>query len=521
MGRNRGGGYYFPPDPGVYRRRRPPRGRFTRLLMLLVVAALLGATAWVLLRRSGPDDTVPLVVLGIAAADGQLTRLAGAQVTGPDGGAVTADDNGALVLHFLPPARLEVAAPGYETGVFRVEEVPAGGPIGLQLTPVVLTGRVVDGDGNGIAAAVQTASREVATEADGSFELVAALPGAVTATRPAWLPTTREWDGSSGEFEIVMEPLIVRGVRVYGPVAGSPTEFARLLEMIEGTVVNTLVFDTKEENGHVLYDSQVADAQDTGAVNSMYDAAAVLTAAQERGYYAITRIATFQDPIWAPAHPEHAARNTATGGVWENSRGLAWSDPTDREAWEYPLALAVEACRLGFDEIQFDYVRFPSDGDVSLLGYDEPVDEEVRSATIAAFLAEARERLHPEGCAVSADIFAIVLSFPNDQGIGQRLEEVSTSVDFLSPMVYPSHYSAGWLGFDDPNDHPAEVVSQALDAGLPRLQGALFRPWIQAFFYDAGQIAEEIEEAEERGLGWLLWNATSQFEADWFPRSSG
>jgi len=299
--------------------------------------------------------------------------------------------------------------------------------------------------------------------------------------------------------------------------AGSSTAFADLLDMIDGTVINTLVFDTKDEDGVVHYDSQVTAAVETGAVTDTYDVTTVLAEAAERGLYTITRIVTFQDPKWAPANPEHAPRNTATGGAWVNDRGLAWADPTDREAWEYPLALAVEACRLGFDEVQFDYVRFPSDGNVSVLGYDEDVDEDGRVATISAFLSEARRRLHAEGCAVSADIFAIVLSFPNDQGIGQRLEELSRSVDVLSPMIYPSHYSAGWLGFDNPNDHPAEVVRQALEAGTPRLDGAMFRPWLQAFYYDAAQIGEEIAEAERLDLGWILWNAASQFEADWFP----
>jgi hypothetical protein len=98
------------------------------------------------------------------------------------------------------------------------------------------------------------------------------------------------------------------------------------------------------------------------------------------------------------------------------------------------------------------------------------------------------------------------------------VEDVSQSVDALSPMIYPSHYSSGWLGFDDPNAHPAEVVGQALDSGVPRLQGAMLRPWLQAFYYDAAQIAEEIAKAEGHGLGWLLWNATSEYEADWFPR---
>ncbi|MFH1329819.1 MAG: putative glycoside hydrolase [Actinomycetota bacterium] len=507
------------PTVGVGGYRRPPRQRnpLALIVTILVIGALVGSAGWVFLRRANPDDRVPLVVLGVAGSDGQLRRLAGAVVTGPEGQTTTADEDGALTLSFTPPASLEVAAPGYETGVFRVTTVPPGGPIGLQLEPVVLAGRVADAEGNGISALVQAGGEEIATDDVGAFELVAALPGPIGATKPAWLPATKEWDGTPGIFEIVMEPFVARGVRVYGPTAGSTAGFTRLLEMVEDTTINTLVFDTKEETGAVLYNSQVADARDTGAVSNTYETEVVLAAAKERGYYTITRIVTFQDGFWAPANPEHAARNTETGGVWLNHRGLAWADPTDREAWEYPLALAVEACRLGFDEVQFDYVRFPSDGDLTVLGYDQPVDEELRVATISAFLAEAREQLHAEGCAVSADVFAIILSFPNDQGLGQRLEEASGSVDFLSPMIYPSHYSPGWLGFEDPNAHPSEVVGQALEAGMPRLQGAILRPWLQAFYYDAAQIAEEIAQAERYGLGWILWNATSQFEAGWFP----
>jgi hypothetical protein len=337
----------------------------------------------------------------------------------------------------------------------------------------------------------------------------------VQVSRIAYTATEAEWDGSAERFEVTLEPFIVKGIRVYAPVAGSDTDFANLLDLIDGTVINTLVFDTKEEGGSVLYESQVPDAQE--AVINGYDAAEVLAEADARGLYTITRIVTFQDDFWARAHPDHASHNTATGGPWTNNRGLAWMDPTDREAWEYPLALAVEACQLGFDEIQFDYVRFPSDGDLSVIAYDTAADAQVRAETVAAFLAEARTRLHAEGCAVSADVFAIVLSVGDDQGIGQRVEEVSQSVDALSPMIYPSHYSDGWLGLDDPNAHPAEVVGQAIEAGLPRLQGAMLRPWLQAFYYDADQIADEIQQAEDNGLGWLLWNATSEYQHDWFP----
>ena len=519
---------------GGYGRVRRGPGALTKIVLVAVILALAGAIGWMVYRRLHPNNAVPLLVLGIELTDEttdvpaedvitmpdgtRYVMLEGAVVTGPDGRSATTHADGRATLAFTAPANLTVTAAGYHNALFEVQTVPADGALGLQLEPLELKGLVIDPQGAGVSGAtVRVGDHETITDNRGNFMSVAAVPGPVQVEKMAWVTTEADWDGSTARFEMTMDPFIVKGVRVYGEIARSPEEFEHLLEIIDGTVINALVFDTKEEGGAVLYDSQVPDAIATGAVINAYDVDTVLAAAKERGLYTITRIVTFQDPFWAEAHPEHAARNTATGDIWRNSRGLAWSDPTDREAWEYPLALAVEACQLGFDEIQFDYVRFPSDGDVSVLGYDIPVDADIRPQTVAAFLAEARSRLHAEGCAVSADIFAIVMSVGDDQGIGQRIEEVSASVDALSPMIYPSHYSPGWLGLDDPNAHPAEVVGQAIEAGLPRMQGAQLRPWLQAFYYDADQIAAEIEQAEEHGMGWLLWNAISAFERDWFP----
>ena len=195
-------------------------------------------------------------------------------------------------------------------------------------------------------------------------------------------------------------------------------------------------------------------------------------------------------------------------------------DATDPESWTYPIELALEACEIGFDEIQFDYVRFPTDGDLSTTVFDDPnvTSEEGRVEAIAGFLSEARRQINEAGCAVSADIFSIVLSVPNDQGLGQKIEELSWAVDALSPMLYPSHYSRGWLGFDNPNDHPYEVVHEALSRGATRSEGgALMRPWLQAFAWTPEQVQESIMTAEDLGMGWLLWNATSSYSIDWIP----
>jgi hypothetical protein len=211
-------------------------------------------------------------------------------------------------------------------------------------------------------------------------------------------------------------------------------------------------------------------------------------------------------------------------------------DPTDHDSWEYPISLAVEACELGFDEINFDYVRFPVDGDLTVAQYDLDIDytppyQAERVDTIAGFLREARRRLHEVGCAASADIYAIVLSVPDDQGVGQKVEELSYAVDALSPMVYPDHYWSGWLDYQCPWQYPGEIADQALGAGLPRMGGgAQLRPLLQAHStdkwpcgfveYGSAEIQAQIDEADERGLGWILWHPLSLFEPEWFPPAS-
>lgn len=164
-------------------------------------------------------------------------------------------------------------------------------------------------------------------------------------------------------------------------------------------------------------------------------------------------------------------------------------------------------------------MRFPTGQAATQAKRTNPTTEEERVGAIAAFLTEARNRLHPLGCAVAAAVFAIVFSAPDDQGIGQRPEDLSGIVDVLSPMIYPSHYSSGWLGFPDPNDFPGEVTADAIDDGVPRIGGGtLVRPWLQAFWWTNEQILESVMVAERRGLGWMLWNAVGNYESAALPQ---
>lgn len=366
-------------------------------------------------------------------------------------------------------------------------------------------GKVTDGSGAPIVGAeVSVGTSTTSTAADGFFDLQAAEVGTLTISKPGYTSTDLEWDGTQSFLRTTLAAFVVRGLRVGADGARSDEAFDALLDLADETAVNTFVFDTKQDRGTVLYDTGVAEAHEIGAVAVAYDPVARLAQTREHGLYAITRIVTFEDEIKALATSDQQL----TG---------PWLDPTNKSTWEYPLALATEACELGFDEIQFDYVRFPS-GVVGEGSGQLDMSEDERVTAIAAFLEEAKSRITPLGCAMSADVFGIVVSRPSDQGIGQRPEELSAHLDAISPMVYPSHYSDGWMGFDDPNEHPYDVTADAIDDALPRLaDGAELRPWLQAFSWTDDQIRSSIQAAEDRGVGWILWSSTSSYSAGSLP----
>jgi len=400
-----------------------------------------------------------------------------------------------------PPATTQAAT----TTTTTTSAPPAPTTTTITVPRFDVSGIVTTPDGNPLDdATVAVGEATAVTGRDGRFSLSQVTAGPITVTRPAWKPATLDWEPGR-PLVVVLEPRLVRGIRVSDGAAGDDATFAALLDLADTTALNTFIFDTKREGGAVTYATTVREAADIDAVEVAYDPVARLEAAQDHGLYTITRVVVFEDPAAVRAHPEQQL-------AW------AWLDPIVRDTWAYPLALAVEACELGFDEVQFDYVRFPSGRSADEASRNRPTTQEERLEAIGAFLAEARDRLHPMGCAVSADVFGIVMSSPNDQGIGQRPEELSAVVDALSPMVYPSHYREGWLGFDNPNDHPAAVAAATLDDGLPRMAATtLLRPWLQAFFYTPSQVRAEIMEAEQRGLGWMLWNIGSRYSPDAIP----
>ena len=295
------------------------------------------------------------------------------------------------------------------------------------------------------------------------------------------------------------------------------------LRLIDETELNALVIDVKGDRGLIAFKSASKLAAEAGAgkVTTIKDPRALTQSLRQRGVYTIARIVTFKDEPLAAANPDWAVKN-GDGEVWRDREGLAWSDPFREEVWDYNIAIAVEAAKHGFDEIQFDYVRFP---DAVGLKFSQENTEEARVKAISGFLSRAREKLAPYNVFLAADIFGYVCWNVNDTAIGQRLEDVAEVVDYLSPMLYPSGFSFGIPKYRNPVEYPYEIVSLTLKRAKARtkLPAVRFRPWLQAFrdyafdkrVFDATEIQRQTDAAEDFGAnGWMLWNPRNVYEKD-------
>lgn len=472
-----------------------------RILVILTLAWLAWA-GWSMVDDSEPfvirvvDDAGDPVRNAVVAEEGRQLGLTG------DDGLLRIDPNGALV---------DVSAPGHVSAILTLI-APDDGTFDAVIKARVLRGRVVGPEGDAVADAVVTAGTGVARSgADGRFVVRGAEPGAVAVERPAWEPTTLEWSGGPGEIEVGIEPSTYRAVHISGEAIEE--RFDDFVAMVDGTELNALMIDLKDESGFVLYDSGVPLVEEVGAGVPMYDLTRVVSVADDKDIHTIGRLVTFQDPVAARALPEMSVWDEATGAPFA-SRDQYFLDPTDPDARAYAMDLAVEACSIGVDEIQFDYVRFP-DSRPESVRFDAGVTIDIRAESIRSFLREAVDTLHPLGCAVAVDVFGFVTTASDDGGIGQNWEAITSVVDVASPMLYPSHYSAGWYGFEAPSEFPAEVIDRALADGMARLsRQVVVRPWLQDFGYTTAQVRAQVEVAEEYGLGWMLWNASSEVTTD-------
>jgi hypothetical protein len=312
-------------------------------------------------------------------------------------------------------------------------------------------------------------------------------------------------------------PEEIRGVHVTMSLLTLPGKLDEYVAL-ENSGLNTLEVDVKDESGNVAFVTGApAIARQDGAARPYYDPRRVARRLHRAGLYLIGRVVTFEDPITSAAHPELAIHRS-DGSLWRTNGGLGWLNPYSRRAWRYDVDVAAAAARAGFDEIQFDYVRFPSDGDLSIIRYPGAHPQPMRK-TIAAFLRYATSRLHPLGVRVSADVFG--LSATHDLGIGQYPAAVGKVVDAIYPMTYPSHYRPGEYNLPNPDDAPGATVTDSLRDFRAKLAGgkALLVPWLQDFSlgrtYSLSDVQAQVEAARlhETG-GFMLWNAAGLYTAD-------
>jgi hypothetical protein len=311
-------------------------------------------------------------------------------------------------------------------------------------------------------------------------------------------------------------PEEIRGVHITGPLMSLPGKYAQYLALKQDGL-NTVEIDLKDESGNVSFENGApAIARHDGAARAYFNPKQAVAQAHKAGIYVIGRVVSFEDPITAVAHPDLAIHRS-DGSIWTTSGGLAWLNPYSRKAWRYDVDVAVAAAKAGFDEIQFDYTRFPSDGDLSIIRYPGAHPQPMR-ATIPAFLRYARSRLHPLGVRISADVFGLAAA--HDLGIGQLPAQLGGILDAIYPMVYPSHYTRGEYNLDDPNAAPGATVMFSLQdfrKQLP-LGGAVLVPWLQDFSlyrtYTPRDVAAQVQAARALHTGgFMLWNAAGVYTA--------
>jgi hypothetical protein len=341
--------------------------------------------------------------------------------------------------------------------------------------------------------------------------------------------------GSSPEVTLPPAPPLrpppdtVRALYVNAWAFGSARRFADLVRLAETTEINALIIDVKDDTGYLTYPSRVPTAVAIGANDQLRarDAAARLRVLAAKGIHPIARIVVAKDPLLARGQPEWAVRHR-DGGLWRDRLGFAWVDAFNDSVWTYAAALAAEAVALGFNEVQYDYVRFPDEPRSRLATAIFPARRAGESTRdgVARNLRLLAERTRALGVPFTVDVFGLTTTASDDMGIGQVWEDLVTLADVVLPMVYPSHYYGGFYEMRRPNFEPYRVVKRALEDGLRRLAAvdgaAEIRPFLQAFTlgpprYTPVQVREQIRAAEELGLSsWALWNPRSVYHPTMF-----
>jgi hypothetical protein len=322
----------------------------------------------------------------------------------------------------------------------------------------------------------------------------------------------------------------VKGIYLTGYGVSSPKIYGRALKLLDDTELNAVIIDIKDYSGQLSYKSSVPLAVEMGAdkIPKIKEMKKIIDELHAKDVYVIARQTIFQDPIISKNKPEWAVMNKNTGRVWVDRKGIGWADPSVKEVWDYNIEIAKEAVALGFDEINLDYIRFPTDGSMSAMQFHNYTKEQPKHETIRAFIKYFSEQMQDEPAYISVDFFGLVtvkVKENDDLGIGQLLIDAVPYVDYISPMVYPSHYAVNFNGYKNPASYPYEIVKYSMDkakmAFEPEFLGeekvrAKMRPWLQDFdmgaVYNSAMVKKQITASKDAGtFGWLLWDPRNMY----------
>lgn len=349
---------------------------------------------------------------------------------------------------------------------------------------------------------------------------------------------------SSGTVSLAVShiktPEAVKAIYMTQCVVGTPDIRKKLVELVETTELNSIVIDIKDFSGTISFPTQSpllvsASMKGCGA----YDMRDFIAMLHKKNIYVIGRITVFQDPFYTKAHPEQAIQSKK-GGVWKDRKGLSFIDVSSKNYWDVIVQLSKESSELGFDELNYDYIRYPSDGNIADTSYVNPHRQEA----LEMFFKYLHEHVSPLGVVTSADLFGMTTVVYDDMGIGQVLEQALPYFDYIAPMVYPSHFGKGFNGYVDPNKNVYGVIAHSMGEAIKRIEATTtriafigaepiastsprlykkpayprtkLRPWLQDFSYGGTygpkEVRDQIKATYDVGLtSWMLWSPSNKY----------
>lgn len=326
-------------------------------------------------------------------------------------------------------------------------------------------------------------------------------------------------------------PIKVKGIYVSGPRAGNDNYIKELTELVDTTELNAMVIDIKNDNGEITYKIDLPEAKELQAdVNYISDIQKLVLELKEKEIYLIARVVAFKDPMLAKGRPDLCLKKK-DGSIFYDKSGLSWVNPYKKEVWEYLISVAREAALLGFDEIQFDYIRFSTDSGIKEVDFGKAAEKKSKMEIISEFTKYACENLKPLGVYVSADVYGTIIDSSVDAEIvGQDYKEMAKYLDYICPMIYPSHYQEGSYGIKHPDLKPYDLILKALDKSQAALgveegeKTAVVRSWLQDFTatwlephkaYGSDEIRDQIQAVYDAGYEeWILWNGSNDYTKD-------